>query len=128
MRSMKEFHTGWTIEPGLGIYHFTHIDRQKAEALIEAREQFYVVETINSTFGDNDRSLLHHNLYFCGSLSQAIAMATRHEINAQEIAEEVVGIRPATPAELKAYFRVFDYYEEHMPAALSEEAANELPG
>ncbi len=121
----NELESGWAFEQyGGGIYHFEHMTMRDAEKLGERREALYVIETVNWTLADD--STVHHNKYFAFGLSGALAVAARMEIEWQEVAEDVVGIRIATMEESATFFNVQAYFDNLMPAAISDETAGEL--
>ena len=125
MSDQKHITNGWTFEEHSGPYHFEHFPLRKANALMEARDALYVIETINPVLADP--KTVHFNKYFASSLADAIGFAARMEILAQEIAETVVGIRPATADESDMYWRVWDHYQNLTPPALSDAEAKALP-
>lgn len=125
--SKKELDAGWTFEPsGSAVYHFRHIPIAEARTMAGQRESVYVIETINWTYGKNQKEV-HHNEYFALNLSSAIAMAARIEIEAQNVAEEVVLIRMATPKEAQEFLKVADHFKNVAPPVLSERKARTLP-
>jgi hypothetical protein len=93
--------------------------------MADQREAVYVVEAINWTFGKSDKEV-HHNEYFALNLSGAIALAARIEIEAQNVAEEVVGIRRATAEETQMFLKVFKAPGNSIPQVLSKKEANTL--
>jgi hypothetical protein len=107
---MKVIKNGWVFEPfDSAICHFRHLPISKARRMASNRDSVFVVETINWTYGKN-RKEVHHNEYFSQNLSAAIALATKIEIEAQEVAEEVVSIRKATLKEAQEFLRIHDRF------------------
>lgn len=124
---MKELKSGWDFDQFSGsIYSFEHMPLDDANTLFDVRDSIYVVESINYTLADNGRSV-HRNKYFAISLSAAIALAARCEIEWQEVAEDVVAVREATAEETDVFLRVRSYFAAKMPSAISAEAARRLP-
>jgi hypothetical protein len=122
----KELASGWAFdEYGGGPFHFKHVPLVDAEKLAEVREALYVLETVNWTLADD--STVHHNLYFAFGLASAIALAARMEIEWQDVAEDLVAIRPATDAEMEDYLKVSRHFHSQMPDAISEADAANLP-
>jgi DsbC/DsbD-like thiol-disulfide interchange protein len=89
------------------------------------RESVFIVETINWSYGKNKKEV-HHNEYYAHDLSAAIALATKIEIAAQEVAEEVVLIRKATLKEAQEFLKVYDHFLNIESPALSEKKARAL--
>lgn len=118
--------SGWTLE-GIGgsIYHFEHVSLERAEEMAEVREGVYVLETINWTLA-TDEETVHLNKYYALGLSEAVAIAARLEIESQEIAETLVALRVATDEEEDLFFRVWDHYQEMLPAPISDREAGAL--
>lgn len=90
-----EMVSGYTLSCGAVPYHFDHIKKKDADALAKLREFPHIVETVNWTFANGSKgSSVHHNRYFTPDLKSAISLATQLEIESQDVAEEVVLIRP----------------------------------
>jgi hypothetical protein len=96
---------GWA-DDGYGeVYHFEHyplVDAERDATFKE--EQVFLVETIH--WGLVNANTVHRNKYFIFGLRDAIALATRIQIDAVTIAEEVVDIRSAEPEEADYFFEV----------------------
>jgi hypothetical protein len=121
---MSELEKGWALEAWAGVYHFEHVTEAEAEARMERREHVFVVETINWTVAEDDG--VHLNKYFVFGLSAAIGMAAKLLGDLQEVAEDIVGIRPATPDEERMFLAVVDHFNEQLPPALSDDEAGRL--
>jgi hypothetical protein len=118
---MKAIKNGWAFEPfDNAICHFRHLPISKAKQMAVNRDSVFVVETINWTYGKN-RKEVHHNEYFSRNLSAAISLAAKIEIEAQEVAEEVVSIRKATLKEAQEFLKVYDHSINIELPAVSEQ-------
>ncbi len=128
MSSSSNLKSGWTFDETSGsTYHFEHISMAQAELKANIRERITVVETINWTFADGDESERHFNQYFSFTLADAVALAARLEISSNDIAEDVVAIRPATEDEIDTYLSVYSHFLHLMPDAISDDQARGLP-
>lgn len=127
---MKELTNGWILDRYAGaVCYFEHYPYSEAKKKADKREEIHVVETINFSLVENDNKEeeIHSNKYFALSLSDAIAMAARMEIEFREVAEEVIAIRVATDEEAQLYLKVSTHFDELMPSAISLEKAQALP-
>jgi hypothetical protein len=121
----KTLESGWTFDDYTGTtYHFEHISLSQALERAEIRGKVIVLETVNWTLAEPETC--HLNKYFALGMASAIALAARMEIEYQEVAEELVGIRPATPEEADLFLRVSAHFESFMPPAISDEQAEAL--
>lgn len=117
---------GWTAGQGT-ICRFRHFSLDKAEEIMQACRDVHVVETINQTLvgqpGDEVfGSQVHHNLYFALSFQEAVGLAARMIIQFEigQIAEDVVGIRPATGKEEELFWKASDHFDKLEPEGLSD--------
>ena len=123
---MNEIQNGWVFEAGYGaLCHFEHFPLSKAEQMENETKAVFVVETINWTHGENEKTV-HHNKYFAMGLSEAIALAVRIEVASQEVAENVVSIRRSTADEEQIWRKVDGYFDRMMPAAINDLQAEQL--
>lgn len=108
-------HTGWTtLMPE--VYHYQHIPLAEAEQKAEAREFIYVLEAINWTIAQSEpEESVHYNRYFAISLSDAVALAARMELQNIEVAEDVVAIRPATDEEERQFWVHWEAEQKRWP-------------
>ncbi len=118
--NMRKIRDGWTFDASTGsVCRFEHFPLSSADELVKQAASTFVVETINFTFGENEETV-HRNKYFSNCLSDALGIATKLAIASKDVAEEVVAVRKATPEEERTWKRVEDYFEERMPAAITE--------
>jgi hypothetical protein len=115
---VKELQTGYTFDPHAGAtYSFEHMALADAEERARAAEAPHIVEAINWTPSEDGE--VHYNRYFAESLDEAMGLAVRLRIGFEEGVEEVVAIRPATPAEASGGSKASAHFLELMPLAIS---------
>jgi hypothetical protein len=119
---------GWTWDDLSGtVCHFRHHPEGDAHRMAEGRKGIFAVETVNSTFAEGKpRRTVHRNTYFTVGMADAIGLAARIEIQAQQVCESVVGMRRATEAERRVFDRLFDHRLGQPDAAISERQARRL--
>jgi hypothetical protein len=121
---MNTIANGWAVESGAGVYHFEHIPSSAAEDLMKKCENMYVIETVNWTLAD--KKSVHLNKYFAPGLISAIGMAAQLVSSLQEVAEDIVAIREATPQEEALFFAALDHFESQLPSALSDSDVSQM--
>lgn len=115
---------GWTYSREAGtVYHFEHWPLAKAKRLAAPCERLQVIETVNWTLADGERQNVHLNQYFALGLPEALGLAARLTLAWQDVAEDVVRIRPATPEEERLYWLASDRLEPALPALADAELA-----
>ena len=93
--------SGYTFDPYIGAaLHFSHIAIEWADKLLAPKESAYIVEAVNHTLAEN-KSCIHFNKYYALNFKEALCIAMRIEVASDIVAEEVVGIRPATQGEIE---------------------------
>ncbi len=113
-----DLESGYTTYAGTP-YHFEHIATKEAEQLTAMREIPHIVETINWTQAKGNKKQVHRNRYFTFSLTDAIGLAGHIEMLAQEIAEQVVCVRPVqNEDEFNASRQAFDHFSKLTPPAV----------
>lgn len=113
--STEPLAAGWIWDKYAGaVLQFEHMPLAKAESMERKRDRTWVVETINWTLAEN-REAVHHNRYYAHALTEAIGIAAQFEMFAQNVAESVVNIRPATKDEADSYALVASYYDDYDP-------------
>ena len=123
---MKKLKSGFTFDPHAGAtYSFEHMALAAAEERARAAESPHIVEAINWTPSEDGE--VHYNRYFAHSLDEAIGLAVRLRIGFEEGVEEVVAIRPATPAEASGGSKASAHFLELMPLAISSINNDEAP-
>jgi hypothetical protein len=126
MNKKDELESGWTIEPGLGIYHFEHVSSKKVKKLLPNDHELFVVETVNWTLTDEKKEIVHLNKYFAFGINDALAIAVRIQLAADTVAEDFLRLRVSTQEEYDAYTDVIDHFEKQMPKPLSDDEARSL--
>ena len=122
MSKEKHLDDGWAWDRHAGtVVHFRHIPNAEAEALEPEEGQVWIVETINGTFSA-DRKHQHHNCYFAIGLPNALALGNSLEFGfqADEIAEQVIGLRRATDEERDRFWAAFEVFTANEPPAYSD--------
>ena len=115
----KHLAAGWTWDKEAGtVLQFEHMPLARAERMERRREQTWVVETINGTLAENGGSV-HYNRYYAYNLTHALSLAAQFEMFAQDVAESVVNLRPATKDEANAYELVATHYEGDTPQPIT---------
>ena len=123
---MKKLKSGFTFDPHAGAtYNFEHMALADAEERARAAEAPHIVEAINWT--PSEEGEVHYNRYFAHSLDEAMGLAVRLRIGFEEGVEEVVAIRPATPAEASGGGKALDHFLALMPLAISSIDSEEEP-
>jgi hypothetical protein len=118
MEKVKKFKTGFTFDPHAGAtYSFEQMALAAAEERARAADLPHIVEAINWTPSEGGE--VHYNRYFAHSLDEAVGLAVRLRIGFEEGVEEVVAIRPATPAEASGGSKASAHFIELMPLAIS---------
>ncbi|MBA3320313.1 MAG: hypothetical protein H0T45_02555 [Pyrinomonadaceae bacterium] len=118
-QQMKEIVSGYTFDHYVGaVYHFQHLPLSKAEQLALVGDAPFIVETINWTLADSGEA--YHNTYFAANLDDALGLAVRLRLTLEEVAEEVVAIRPATKVEAAELNEATQYYLKLMPPAIDK--------
>lgn len=121
--------SGWQLAPMIGaVCHFEHRPEAQLLELLDVREQMFVIETVNSSAASSEAGCMHFNKYFAHSLREAIGLAARMEIDLIVVAEEIVGIRPATEDEVEMALKVHHHLYKLTPAAISDQQAQQLEG
>ena len=115
---MKKLKSGFTFDPHAGAtYSFEHVALADAEERARVAETPHIIEAINWTPSEGGE--VHYNRYFAHSLDEALGLAVRLRIGFEEGVEEVVAIRPATPAESSGGSKASAHFLELMPLAIS---------
>ena len=123
---MKKLKTGFTFDPHAGAtYSFERMALADAEERARAADSPHIVEAINWTPSEGGE--VHYNRYFAHSLDEAMGLAVRLRIGFEEGVEEVVAIRPATPAEASEGSKASAHFLELMPLAISSINHEEAP-
>jgi len=126
---MDDFSTlkdGWAFDESSGTaYHFEHFPMNQADELAKERDEIYVLETINWTLADEET--VHFNRYYAYGLGEAIAIAAKFEIMANEVAEQLIRIRQIQDDEVDIFLKVWKFFSKQMPSAISEDQAEQLP-
>jgi hypothetical protein len=127
-RSAMRLKNGWTWDDLSGtVCHFRHHPKDDAHRMVKAREAIFAVDTVSFFYADGKPGdTVHRNTYFVFGLANVIGLAARIEIQAQQICEEVVGMRRATEAERKVFYHLFEDRIEQPAAAISERQARQL--
>ncbi len=113
----KTIANGWT-RTLADLYRFEHMPTGDCENLLDGRERCWVVESVNGSYTDENATHMHYNRYFAFDLSAAVATAATIEISAQQVAEWVVNIRPATDEEIKQVAEVEGQIDLYAKTAL----------
>jgi hypothetical protein len=115
---VKKLKRGFTFDPHAGAtYSFEYTALADAEERARLAESPHIVEAIKWTASDSGE--VHYNRYFAHSLDEALGLAVRLRIGFEEGVEEVVAIRPATPAEASEGGKASAHFLELMPLAVS---------
>lgn len=123
---MNKLKSGFTFDPHAGAtYSFEHMALATAEERARAAESPHIVEAINWTPSEDGE--VHYNRYFANSLDEALGLAVRLRIGFEEGVEEVVAIRPATPAEASGGSKALEHFLALMPLAISSIDSEEGP-
>ena len=88
---------------GVVSYHYEHIPKTKGNHKRAKADKLHIVEAINWTYANGDKSICHFNRYFALDFLDGLTIATTLAIQSIEVAEEVVCIREATDEE-EAYY------------------------
>jgi hypothetical protein len=115
---VKKLKNDFTFDPHAGAtYSFEHMALSDAEGRARMAETPHIVEAINWTPSEDGE--VHYNRYFAHSLDEALGLAVRLRIGFEEGGEEVVAIRPATPAEASGGSKASAHFLHLMPLAIS---------
>ena len=120
MAEERDLVSGWTQRSS--VYHFDHVDRHEAERLVEEADGIHVVKTINGTCANDDCTEIHENIYFAYTLADAIGLAAQLQLGfyANEVAEQVVAVRPATPVEIECFWVAHDRLDKGETPAIPD--------
>jgi hypothetical protein len=115
---VKKLQSGYTFDPHAGAtYSFERMGLADAEERARAAESPHIVEAVNWT--PSDGGDVRYSRYFAHSLDEALGLAVRLRVGFEEGVEEVVAIRPATPAEASGGSRASAHFLALMPLAIS---------
>jgi len=106
------------------VYRKRGVPAQQADAAQRTADAAHMIAVL-VTPGEPD-SPVELREYFALNLRQAIARAAELQVRLCELETPAIlaGIRPATDAELDAFFRAIDRLEEEMPGPVTEAAGS----
>jgi|GEM_PF-6595279 hypothetical protein len=123
---------GWGNDPFYGgVFRGHYVPARDANRLLNQTDDLWVIETVTSAFisdPDNPKGdKVGQKDYFVYTLSSALGLAARIQIENDMVSETVVAVRRAKKTEITMYEKALAYFFSVVTPILSDKQVSDLP-